>query len=51
LSEAVNKALPTLVCLYGESDRVMVSSKGMLGTNIMSLAGLTGMMQAIGIQR
>lgn len=51
LSEVVNKALPTLVCLYGESDRVMVSSKGMLGTNIMSLAGLTGMMQAIGIQR
>jgi len=51
LSDAVNKALPTLVCLYGESDRVMVSSKGMLGTNIMSLAGLTGMMQAIGIQR
>ncbi len=47
--QAVGNVLPSLVCLYGETDRITVSSKGMLGTNITNLAGLTGMMQAIGI--
>ena len=47
--QAVGSALPSLVCLYGDSDRITVSSKAMLGANVVNLAGLTGMMQAIGI--
>jgi hypothetical protein len=47
--QAVGNALPSLVCLYGDTDRITVSSKAMLSANIANLAGLTGMMQAIGI--
>jgi hypothetical protein len=31
---------PTLVCLYGYPDRVVISSKGVLGTDIISAEGL-----------
>jgi hypothetical protein len=47
--DAVGKGLPTLVCLYGEPDRIMMSSNGVLGTNIASMAGLAGMMRAAGL--
>jgi hypothetical protein len=50
IQDTLGNALPTLVCLYGESDRITMSSKGMLGTNIVNMAGLTGMIQAIGIK-
>lgn len=32
-----------LICLYGEQDRIVVSSKGMLGSNLSQMAGLSGM--------
>jgi FecR protein/Putative zinc-finger len=50
IKDAVGNTLPSLVCLYGETDRITLSSKGMIGANIANLAGLTGMMNAIGIQ-
>jgi len=50
VQDTVAGALPSLVCLYGESDRIMVSSKGILGSNIASMAGLSSMIQAIGIK-
>jgi len=50
IQEAVSKALPSLVCLYGETDRITLSSKGVIGTNIADLAGVAGMMKAIGIK-
>ncbi len=48
LQQAVD-ALPTLVCMYGETDRIVMSSKGVLGMNIASIAGIHGMAQAIGL--
>jgi len=46
----IGNAPPSLVCLYGEPDRIVLSSKGLLGHGVGNLAGLTGMIHAIGIQ-
>jgi hypothetical protein len=43
-------ALPTVVALYGEPNRIGMSSKGMLGMNIASMAGIGGMIQAAGLK-
>jgi len=40
VAQSVAQMVPTLVCLYGESDRIMMSSKGMLAVNLASLAGI-----------
>ena len=40
-------ALPTLICLYGHPDRILLSSKGVLGANIASAAGLGHLMDTI----
>lgn len=49
LQKAVG-ALPTLVVLYGEPDRIVMSSKGVLGMNIAGLAGMQGMIEAAGLR-
>jgi hypothetical protein len=43
--------LPTVVSLFGERDRIVMSSKGVLGTNIASMAGIGGMIRAAGVIR
>ena len=43
--------LPSLICIYGEPDRIIMSSKGMLGMNVASLAGISGMLNAGGLRR
>jgi hypothetical protein len=48
VQEAVD-ALPTLVCVYGSADRIVMSSKGVLGMNIAGLTGISGMMNATGL--
>lgn len=50
IRETVGNSLPTLVCLYGGIDKIMLSSKGVLGTNVASLTGLAGMARAVGIK-
>src|SRR5207244_3807781 len=42
----VKVKFPTLVCLYGYPDRVVISSKGVLGTDIISAEGL-GVLRAV----
>jgi len=44
----VNVKFPTLICLYGYSDRLVMSSKGVLGTDIVSAEGLEVLTAAIG---
>jgi hypothetical protein len=44
----VNVKFPTLVCLYGYPDRVVMSSKGVLGTDIVSAEGLGVLSAAVG---
>ena len=50
IQETVRDAFPTLMLLYGEPDRIVVSSKGVLGTNLASMAGLAGIIKSIGIK-
>jgi hypothetical protein len=45
--QMVGDGVPMLICLYGQPDRILMSSKGVLGTNIASLAGLSGMANMI----
>jgi hypothetical protein len=40
LLSGVTVKFPTLVCLYGYPDRILMSSKGVLGTDIISAEGL-----------
>ncbi len=42
-------ALPGLISLYGETDRIVLSSKGMLGMNIARMAGIRGLIDATGM--
>jgi hypothetical protein len=49
LKQSGVNTLPSLVCLYGESDRIVMSSKGVLGMNIASMAGITGMLNMTGL--
>jgi hypothetical protein len=37
-------SLPSLVALYGEPDRIVMTSKTVLGMNVGSVSGLTGML-------
>jgi hypothetical protein len=37
--------MPTLICLYGESDRITLSSKGVLGMNLASLGAILEQVQ------
>ena len=50
IQETVKGALPTLISLYAETDRITMSSKGVLGANVASLAGFAGMIEAIGVK-
>ncbi len=50
LLSGVNVKFPTLVCLYGYPDRVVVSSKGVLGTDILSAERL-GVLPAAIVRR
>ena len=38
-----------LICLYGEEDRIVLSSKGVLGMNVAGIAGITGMLNTMGV--
>jgi hypothetical protein len=49
LKQTPVNTLPSLVCLYGEPDRILMSSKGVLGMNVASMAGLTGMLNVMGL--
>jgi hypothetical protein len=42
--------LPSLVAIYGEPDRIVMSSKGVLGMNVASVAGIAGMMNVTGLR-
>lgn len=44
LTKSTN-TLPSLVALYGQPDRIVVTSKAVLGMNVGSVAGLTEMFQ------
>jgi hypothetical protein len=41
--------LPSLVALYGEQDQIVMTSKEVLGMNVGSVAGLTGMLKIAGL--
>jgi hypothetical protein len=41
--------LPTLVALYGEPDRLVLSSKDVLGTSVGSFTGIAGMLNFAGL--
>jgi hypothetical protein len=43
----INIALPGLICLYGQADRIVMSSKGVLGMNLASADFLHNMMSAV----
>jgi hypothetical protein len=43
----INIALPGLICLYGQADRIVMSSKGVLGMNLASVDFLSNMMPAV----
>lgn len=49
LTKSVNTP-PSLVAFYGEPDQIVVSSKGALGANVGSIAGLAGMMDFAGFK-
>jgi hypothetical protein len=51
LLSGVNVKFPRLVCLYGYPDRIVMSSKGVLGTDIVSAEGLGVLSAAIGGRR
>jgi len=42
---------PSLVSLYGEPDRIMMSSKGMVGMNVANWTGITGMLNGSSVFR
>ena len=48
LLAGVKVNFPTLICLYGYPDRVVVSSKSVLGTNILSAETLGVLTAGIG---
>ncbi len=48
--DVVNNALPKVVLLYGEADQIRISSQGVFATNLMSMAGMAGMIQAAGVK-
>ena len=50
LKQTPVNTLPGLVCLYGEADRIVMSSKGVLGMNVASVAGITGMLNFMGLK-
>jgi hypothetical protein len=41
---------PSLVALYGQPSQIMMSSKGMLGMNVASIAGMGGMLKFAGVR-
>jgi hypothetical protein len=43
----INISLPGLICLYGQADRIVMSSKGVLGMNLASADFLHNMMSAV----
>jgi hypothetical protein len=43
----INIALPGLICLYGQPDRIVMSSKGVLGMNLAAADFLSNMMPAV----
>jgi hypothetical protein len=40
---------PSLICLYGEPERIVMSSKGVLGLDVASMIGVTGMLKTAGV--
>ena len=43
----VRNSTPSLICLYGEQDRIVLSSKAMIGTNLSNIAGLSGLIDQV----
>ena len=43
----VRNSTPSLICLYGEKDRIVLSSKAMIGTNLSNIAGLSGLIDHV----
>jgi hypothetical protein len=42
--------LPSLVAIYGDPDRIVMSSKGVLGMNVASMAGISGIVKVTGLR-
>jgi hypothetical protein len=41
---------PSLVALYGQPSQIVMSSKGMLGMNVVNIAGMGGMLKYAGVR-
>lgn len=50
LKQTAVNTLPSLVCIYGEPDRIVMSSQGVPGVNVASMAGITGMLNMTGLR-
>jgi hypothetical protein len=50
LKQTAVNTLPSVVCIYGEADRIVMSSRGVLGMNVASVAGITGMLNVTGLR-
>jgi hypothetical protein len=50
LKQASISAAPSLVAIYGEPDRIVMSSKGTLGLNVASMTGIEGLMNMTGLR-
>jgi hypothetical protein len=40
LSKAIANAAPSVIYMFGDSDRIQFASKGMLGANLTNFAGI-----------
>jgi hypothetical protein len=48
LSKAIANAAPSVVYMFGDSDRILFASKGMLGANLANFAGIAGLGELTG---
>jgi FecR-like protein/putative zinc finger protein len=46
----VTSTTPLLICLYGEPNRIVLSSKAVIGTNISNIPGLVGLIDQIRVR-
>lgn len=48
VNDVLANAVPRVVAVYGEPDRIVTSAKGAFGVNLASMLGLQGMLQSAG---